>query len=424
MPAKQSHPRSITGRLLVAGLLLLSAPVLAADGGLTIGTSLDAKQGHYIVDGDGRALYSYSKDQRGQGSEEAKSHCTKSCTLVWPPVIVPSAPEVKGAAEQGLVGTIERSGGELQATYAGWPLYRYVGDTDKDLASGAGVRSFKGEWHLVAANPDARGGDKAVSFDGLDLKAPECVRHDSKRDWYLVSNVNGEMRDADDNGFISLVTGGGSSELRWIAGGQKGVTLHAPKGMEIAGDRLYVADIDHLRIFDAAVGKSLNSIRIEGAKFLNDVAVAEDGTVFVTDTGTTDIPGAIYRVDPDGTVEKIAGGPDLHRPNGIDFALDGSLVVATFASDQVMVLSREGEKRGSVSVPTGSLDGLVVDGSTVLVSSWNGRRLLRVARGGKAETVVTGLQQPACFGIDWEHGLLLIPQVGINKVAVVPFGEG
>src|SRR2546427_258967 len=66
------------------------------------------------------------------------------------------------------------------------------------------------------------------------IKAPESVLYDVAGDQYLVSNINGQPLDKDGNGFISRLTPEGRvAELKWIAGGTKGVTLNAPKGMGI-----------------------------------------------------------------------------------------------------------------------------------------------------------------------------------------------
>lgn len=48
---------------------------------------------------------------------------------------------------------------------------------------------------------------------------------------------------------------------------------------------LYVADIDIVRIFDAATGEARDGAPIKGERFLNDVTVWQDD-VFVSDSVT------------------------------------------------------------------------------------------------------------------------------------------
>jgi len=141
----------------------------------------------------------------------------------------------------------------------------------------------------------------------VGLLAPESVLHDAESDTYLVSNVNGKPLDADRNGFISRIGPDGKvAELKWIDGSKTGSTLDAPKGMAVSGATLYVADITWIRLFDRKTGAPKGKLAVKGATFLNDVAVAPDGVIYVTDTGWkagaqgfegtgTD---AVFRIDP------------------------------------------------------------------------------------------------------------------------------
>ena len=115
-----------------------------------------------------------------------------------------------------------------------------------------------------------------------DMSTPESALHDPEADVYLVSNINGGPGDRDDNGFISRVSPDGQVlDLKWIDGADPGVTLHAPKGSAVYGDRFYVADIDVVRRFDRTSGAPLGAWAVPNAGFLNDVAVGADGTVYV-----------------------------------------------------------------------------------------------------------------------------------------------
>ena len=52
---------------------------------------------------------------------------------------------LKGA-RSSLVGTIRRSDGTRQVTYAGHPLYRFSGDARRGQANGEGVHDFGAGW--------------------------------------------------------------------------------------------------------------------------------------------------------------------------------------------------------------------------------------------------------------------------------------
>src|SRR5467141_828114 len=158
---------------------------------------------------------------------------------------------------------------------------------------------------------------------------PESVLHDPAQDIYFVSNINGSPTAKDNNGFISRVRPDGAVEnLKFIEGGHNGVTLHAPKGMVLRGDTLWLADIDAVRAFNAKTGApvALADLSALGAVFLNDIAVAQNGALYITDTGIKfdDVgnvlhpgPDRIFRVGPDMTVTDAARGDTLGWPNGM-----------------------------------------------------------------------------------------------------------
>jgi hypothetical protein len=115
---------------------------------------------------------------------------------------------------------------------------------------------------------------------------PESVLYDPDADIYLVSNINGTPLEADDNGYITKVSPDGKIiEAKWIDGTKDDVKLDAPKGMAIANGLLYVSDINVVRKFDLKTGEPKGEIKVDKATFLNDVANAPDGGIYVTDSG-------------------------------------------------------------------------------------------------------------------------------------------
>ena len=120
------------------------------------------------------------------------------------------------------------------------------------------------------------------------MKTPESVRYDPDLDIYFVSNINGNPSQHDGNGFIAVVRADSTNVVKNLAeGGKNGVTLDAPKGLAVVGDTLWVADIDAVRAFNKRTGAPVASISLKAqqATFLNDIAAAPDGSIYITDTG-------------------------------------------------------------------------------------------------------------------------------------------
>ncbi len=272
--------------------------------------------------------------------------------------------------------------------------------------------------------------DQPLSIADVGFQTPESVLHDSVDDMYLVSNVNGPPLAKDNNGFISRLTPDGSvSALRWIDSSDPAVTLHAPKGLAIRGDTLFVADIDAVRLFDRQTGASVGTWDVPGVTFLNDLAVADDGTLYVTDSGLrAGVNGleptgtdAVYRFDEDGQAVALVSGDGLGRPNGI-LIDDDRVVVVTFGSGQVILIDPESGQISGLPAPgAGSLDGIVeMPNGDYLISSWDGQAVYRMGAGGQYTVAVDSVEAPADIGFDDGRNRVLIPLFRANRVEVRP----
>jgi predicted lipoprotein with Yx(FWY)xxD motif len=92
-----------------------------------------------LTNAQGLTLYRFALDT------PTTSKCTGSCAEYWPPVY--GSPEA-GPGVTGLLGTIRRPDGAVQATYDGYPLYTYVGDS-AGQASGNNLDLNGGLWYEV-----------------------------------------------------------------------------------------------------------------------------------------------------------------------------------------------------------------------------------------------------------------------------------
>lgn len=300
---------------------------------------------------------------------------------------------------------------------------------------GALLAACSGDADSADATAEATsGGDGApaeAERSGITLEGfanPESALHDPEADLYLVSNLAGDPTAKDGEGFISRVSPEGEiMELRWIDGAADGMSLDAPKGMSLLGDTLLVADIDVVRLFDRDTGSPIDTWEIEGASFLNDVAVGSDGTVYVSDSGPgfaggggDDGGSAIHAFSPDGTRRTLDTG-DVTGVNGLA-AVDSRLYGVTSGSGRIFVIE-DGVLGDLPELPGLGLDGIVAVEEGLLVSDWDTETVYLLRDNGSVSAVVRNVPSPADIGIDRTRGRLLIPGLETGRLLLAPLAD-
>jgi sugar lactone lactonase YvrE len=192
------------------------------------------------------------------------------------------------------------------------------------------------------------------------LRVPESVLYDAKDKILYVSCIDGKSDEKDGKGFISKVSLSGKiEELEWVTG------LHAPKGMGLHENTLYVADISRVAVIDVKNRSVKQFIEIDGAQFLNDVTIDRKGNVYISDSAT----GKIHTLK-NGKPEVYFESSDLKRVNGL-LALPDGLYVADAGTGINYKLSsnKDLSKFGETSQ---GADGVVPVKDGYIVSSWGG----------------------------------------------------
>jgi predicted lipoprotein with Yx(FWY)xxD motif len=103
--------------------------------------------GRILVDGQGITLYMFTLDHPYRPSV-----CYQFCAVEWPPLTLPSGvdhPLAGPGVRASLLGTTRRTNGQLQVTYAGWPLYLWYGDTVPGSTSGQALANAGGLWYVL-----------------------------------------------------------------------------------------------------------------------------------------------------------------------------------------------------------------------------------------------------------------------------------
>jgi predicted lipoprotein with Yx(FWY)xxD motif len=99
--------------------------------------------GMILVDGSGRTLYLFEKDQPNQ------SACAGACAAAWPVDQSGATPKAGSGVTASMLGTIRRSDDTAQVTYNQHPLYYYSGDSGAGQHNGQGVDAFGAKWYVV-----------------------------------------------------------------------------------------------------------------------------------------------------------------------------------------------------------------------------------------------------------------------------------
>ncbi len=207
------------------------------------------------------------------------------------------------------------------------------------------------------------------------LRTPESVLIHG--DVLFVSNINQGPWEKDGNGFISkLDKSGNILVLKWIEG------LSAPKGTGISGQSIFIADIDELVEANLETGKITNRFPVEGEPQLNDVTVGEDGSVFVSGSGSN----KIYKLS-NGKLTTLFEGDEGERFNGLLWEKDRMLLI-TSGSSLFKEIPWTTMKSKVISENMGHGDAIcaVGDGSYI-TSSWAGA-VFHVSAEGKVNKLL------------------------------------
>lgn len=252
------------------------------------------------------------------------------------------------------------------------------------------------------------------------FQQPESAYYDPTMKNIFVSNVAGKGNEKDGKGWITrLDTTGKVLNEKWVEG------LDAPKGLRAQGGNLWVSNIDEVVRIDIANAKIAERIKIDGAKFLNDIAVSDDGTVWVSDM----LGNAIYEIRG-GKSTVLMQGPECESPNGLLWQKGGKLLVAGWGTEIAADFStnipghlyeidlKTKKKRLITKKPVGHLDGLENDSANgYLVSDWSAGKVFRISAKGSVQEILSGFTHAADIGYISAQKTVLVPDMGASTVS-------
>lgn len=238
------------------------------------------------------------------------------------------------------------------------------------------------------------------------LTTSESVCYYDAEKVLFVACIDGNPTDKDNNGFIAkLSLTGEVMTYRWATG------INAPKGMGIAGNSLFVTDIDRVVEFNLASGEFIKDYPVEEAKFLNDITVGPDLTVYVSDMASNNI----YSI-ANGNISLWTSSELFENPNGLNFK-DGKLLVGT--KNGIYTVDENEKSITHLVKDTGGIDGLeLFDDTRFIISDWQGK--VQVVGPNTTPVVLFNTAEQGINAADIafvkERNLLLVPTFFDNRV--------
>lgn len=251
----------------------------------------------------------------------------------------------------------------------------------------------------------------AQAFETGGFKDPYGVTVDPRTGDIYVSNMNGPGDVKSDNGFISKLSADGNLiQLRFIDGIQGLVELHAPKGMAIIGNFLYVADIDAVRVFDIKTAKSLFTVNFGDypVKHFYGMTIGSDGALYVTDGPAN----TVYRINvmQEHRVTVFAKDEVLGEPHAVAwFPLRQVFLVGGWKSGTILAFNKAGSRVSFPEITLNTLEGIAVDmKGHVYISSTSLASIFHMSIGGAIYPFVNGVDSPVGIAFQLKGGQILV----------------
>jgi hypothetical protein len=281
-----------------------------------------------------------------------------------------------------------------------------------------------------------------VKVYGAIYSAESCS-YDAERGVIVVPNRGVPQAVQSNNAWVSFINHDGSVQTaRWIgvqnsadrAALTPPLVLNDPFGSDIVNGMLYVADRDGgttpteasvavIRRFNMKTGAPAGETRVEGVAWINDIAVAGDGTVYGTQSGdrSDSTTWQLLKITRDGRASILVQGPPLRVPNGVAIDRQGNIVVVNTGDSAVVTFSPAGRLLKTEHAAQAGSDGLVImpDGTKYVSSVINGG-VSRMRPGQPAELIARNIPSAASMCYDAGANQLVIPMNANNGLAFVP----
>jgi predicted lipoprotein with Yx(FWY)xxD motif len=133
----------LVGAVAALAVLAITPAALSHRAAAPTLTIRSSAYGRILFDSRGDVLYAFTRDAKG------RSACYGACAKTWPVYYARSGLKAGPGIKRALLGTTRRRDGRRQVTYAGRPLYYYVGDRTPGQILCQNVVEYGGTWLVV-----------------------------------------------------------------------------------------------------------------------------------------------------------------------------------------------------------------------------------------------------------------------------------
>jgi outer membrane protein assembly factor BamB len=243
-----------------------------------------------------------------------------------------------------------------------------------------------------------------TSSEGLTVPESSCYNSADKT--VYVSNIVGMHNIKDGIGYISKLDDKGQFIVKeWVKG------LNAPKGIACSKKKLYVTDIDRLVEINLKNGKIEKTYQNRKSKSLNDVTVASNGQIYVSDSGGN----CIFMMGKD-SLEVFLESDQLSAMNGI-LSIENLLYLGS--KGNFISIDRTTKAIKVLAENAGYLDGIVMVSNNKFITSDFRGKVQFIEPGKPIETLLNTTElkiNAADLGYIPSQNLLLVPTFNDNKV--------
>lgn len=253
---------------------------------------------------------------------------------------------------------------------------------------------------------------------------PESALYSLKHESFFVSNVaSGNPLETKAVGYMSKISRDGKTVTsKWVKG------LHAPKGMTIVGDFIYVADVTRVQKISIPKARIVKTMPIKGSKFLNDITQDAAGNIYVSDMFTDELH--IIKNDKVSVYLKDA---KINALNGLftdgkehilavrwGDQMDAKTWATKVPGDMAIIPFKDPKKVSNEKSIQGNLDGVAVDAKGNLwISDWMNGDISMMTKQGKVRKMFNLGPGTADLSIVKELNLMVLPQMNQNKVMFI-----